>query len=120
MSHVINIQTNLSKLEFLVATLKSLELEFEITNIEQRSTIVIKNCNMIHEGAFIWDGQNFSFISDPMWSNEEQINRFLVNVNKIYNKISFVNLANQTNFIPVSTKLNSAKQTISLERFIAK
>lgn len=119
MSHVINIQTNLSKLEFLVATLKSLGLEFEITNVEQRSTIVIKNCNMIHEGAFIWDGQNFSFVSDPIWSNEEQINRFLVNVNKMYNKISFVHIANENNFIPVNTEINSTKQTISLERFIA-
>ena len=120
MSHVINIQTNLTKLEFLVSTLKSLELEFEITNIEQRSTIIIKNCNMIHEGAFIWNGQNFSFISDPIWSNEEQINRFLVNVSKIYNKISFVKLANQSNFVPIKTKVQNGKQTIGLERYISK
>jgi len=117
MSHVINIKTKMSELKFLVETLKNLELKFQVKNVEQRVTIIMEDCTLIKEGAFIWDGQSFSFISDPAWSNEEQINRFLVSVNKIYNKISFVNLANQTNFIPVDSQLTEIKQTISLERF---
>jgi len=107
----------MSELKFLVEALKNLELKFQVVSVEQRTTILIEDCNLIKEGAFIFDGQSFSFISDPAWSNEEQINRFLVSINKIYNKISFVNLANQTNFLPVDTKVTDVKQTISLERF---
>jgi hypothetical protein len=117
MSHVCNIKTTIKEFDFLVKSLEILKIKFQVEEVEKRKTIVIKDCNTIKEGAFIWNDNSFSFISDPVWSNEEQINRFLITLNKVYNKISFVNLANKANFLPVESQTNEIKQTVVLERF---
>lgn len=119
MSHVCNIKTQIKELDFLIKSLNILKIEFQIEDIEKRQTIIIKDCNTIKEGAFIWNGNSFSFISDPVWSNEEQIKRFIITLNKVYNKVSFVNLASKANFLPVETKANEIKRTIILERFLS-
>ena len=119
MSHVCNIKTEIRELDFLIEALNLLKIGFQIEDVEKRQTIIIKNGKGVIDGAFIWNVDSFSFVSDPVWSNEEQIKRFIITLNKVYNKVSFVNLANKANFLPVESQSNEIKQTVVLERFFS-